>query len=70
MKRQCCQCKTDIFECMGVVKAGDVLEKRSFLRELCGKCALMFQWTKSGSLKRRENTEYNVDKPWQLNESD
>jgi len=55
---------------MGVVKAGDVLEKRSFLRELCGKCALMFQWTKSGSLKRRENTEYNVDKPWQLNESD
>lgn len=41
---------------MGFVKAGDVLELLEGghrLRELCGMCILVWEWTSDGTLTRR-----------------
>jgi hypothetical protein len=57
--RNCVKCQTPIEECMGFVKAGDVLELLlggTRLRELCGRCILVWRWTKDGNLTRRETT--------------
>lgn len=43
-------CKGPILECMGYVKAGDLLEGRDYVRELCGKCVFFWQWNEDGEL--------------------
>lgn len=48
--RSCESCGRGIDGCMGFVKAGDVLEARHPIRELCGRCALVYQWEDSGGL--------------------
>lgn len=56
--RCCAKCQTLIEECMGFVKAGDVLELLSGgtrLRELCGRCILVWRWTKDGQLAQRSS---------------
>ena len=49
MKRKCNRCGAEISDCNGFVKIGDFLEiivgtrkKEDGVRELCGKCALLF----------------------------
>ncbi len=56
--RQCAKCLSGIYGCMGFVKAGDVLEQRVLVRELCGKCALVWQWASGGTLVRQ--TDFTV----------
>jgi hypothetical protein len=40
--RKCFKCGKKLEECMGFVLARDVLRKREHPRELCGKCALVY----------------------------
>lgn len=39
--RSCIFCDEEIKECMGFVLARDIVEKKDFIREICGKCALL-----------------------------
>jgi len=60
--RFCVACQAHIHECMGFVKAGDVLDfwqgiRKEFPRELCGKCVEWFDWTASGELVRRKHSK-------------
>ena len=47
MIRYCCNCKTEVAECMGFVNAGDFIKAVDNkipwfeVRELCGKCVLI-----------------------------
>lgn len=38
--RKCIACGEEIKECMGFVLARDIVNKRTPLREICGKCGL------------------------------
>lgn len=40
--RQCVICGTKIEACMGFVLARDIVDRRIPIREICGKCGLMF----------------------------
>lgn len=53
--RSCESCGRGIDGCMGFVKAGDVLEARHPIRELCGRCSLVYQWEGSGELVKLDN---------------
>lgn len=60
MTRNCVGCGKEILECMGFVKAGDLLEfldgKRVqvAVRELCGTCSERYRWTVAGELAAKE----------------
>jgi hypothetical protein len=41
-ERQCFKCGQKLEECMGFVLARDVLNEKENPRELCGKCALVY----------------------------
>jgi hypothetical protein len=41
-ERRCFKCGQKLEECMGFVLARDVLRERENPRELCGKCALVY----------------------------
>lgn len=57
--RQCVGCGNDIHECMGFVKAGDILDSLKprepgmpyAIRELCGRCVERYRWTADGVLE-------------------
>ncbi len=53
-----CGCGREIYECMGITKAGDVVKfingEPIVPRELHGLCALKLRWTKSGQLVKRK----------------
>jgi len=56
-QRCCSKCKRSLEECMGYVKAGDVLELQTGgtrLRELCGLCVIVWSWARDGTIIRRE----------------
>lgn len=55
MVRKCAGCEEVIVECMGFVKAGDIVEGSYPPRELCGRCALKLQWTPDGQLEPQVN---------------
>jgi hypothetical protein len=38
--RKCIACGEEIKECMGFVLARDVVNRKGFIREICGKCGL------------------------------
>lgn len=52
--RHCSGCATTIDECMGFVKAGDVLAGVDPPRELCGRCVNNYGWNTEGQLVRIE----------------
>ncbi len=52
--RNCAKCGKAILECMGSVKAGDILEGRPMPRELCDICILAWKWDERGELVARE----------------
>lgn len=52
--RLCSGCGRIITVCNGFVKAGDILEGRSEIRELCGACASKYEWNDKGELIRHK----------------
>lgn len=69
--RQCIICDTKIEACMGFVLARDLVDKRIPIREICGKCGMMFlemdetqlEGCLSG-LKERFAKSSGVTAPW------
>ena len=43
LKRHCYKCNTLIVYCNGFIKAGDIVEGALIPRELCGRCALIYE---------------------------
>lgn len=57
--RYCVACFVSIYECMGFVKVGDLIDKNGNIlpphqigqvRELCGKCVNNHKWTANNNL--------------------
>jgi hypothetical protein len=40
-KRQCISCGNKIEACMGFVLARDIVDRRTPIREICGKCGML-----------------------------
>lgn len=57
VKRRCVVCQRDLMACNGFVKAEDLLSGRRHVRELCGRCVLVWQWTAEGLLVRQDSVE-------------